>query len=242
MKNNFKIFFIKFISSIFFFVAIIGSAQNIYSEDALTGKGDLELFGNTNRLQKEARIAFFKMQNEALKESVSIQIVSGYRSFNSQKSIWNRKYSKFTSEGFSPEESFRKIIEYSSLPGASRHHWGTEIDIIDAYKIEPRELLIEENYSENGVYSNLKKWMDKNSERFGFYLVYTDYENRKGFKYEPWHYTYAPLSKLMLKEFLKIDLLIFFKTEDVGGNEYFSKDFLNKYLQENVLDINIDLK
>ena len=48
--------------------------------------------------------------------------------------------------------------------------------------------------------------MDISANRFGFYLVYTKNSNRKGFKHEPWHYSYKPLSQSYLKDYKKLNI------------------------------------
>lgn len=117
------------------------------------------------------------------------------------KQDFNLKYldKRFILEGFSPLETSEKIIEYSTIPGNSRYHWETDIDIIDGAAEIPKKILVEQNYVKGGVYSNLKVWIDANSERFGFYLVYDNNPIKTEFKYEPCHYTYKPLSKSILK-------------------------------------------
>jgi hypothetical protein len=80
--------------------------------------------------------------------------------------------------------------------------------------------------------------MDKNANSFGYYLVYTNNEKRKGFKYEPWHYSYKPLSEIYLKEFKELDILKTLSNEDIMGKENFSKEFIQGYIQNNILDIN----
>jgi len=170
MKNKFKLNTIRWIFvQIICLFSLLGYSQTIYSEDALTGREELNFVGEDIKLQKEVYEAFENMQNAALKEGISIQIVSGYRSFNRQKEIWNAKFKKYTSQGFSEQQSIKKIIEYSTIPGTSRHHWGTDIDIIDNTVDEPKRMLIEENYTYGGIYSNLKTWMDQNSEKYGFF-------------------------------------------------------------------------
>ncbi|UMB54951.1 M15 family metallopeptidase [Lutibacter sp. A64] len=216
-------------------------SQQNFSEKALMGRGDLVLEGTSYKLQKETLQAFKEMKKAALKEGIDIKIVSGYRSFNRQKNIWNRKYNLYISQGLAPDKALQKIIEYSTIPGTSRHHWGTDFDIIDGSVKAPKSLLIESNYEKNGVYAKLKKWMDTHAESFGFYLVYTNISSRKGFKYEPWHYTYKPLSDQMLLEFRKINLIEFYKNIELNGSQYLTKEFLSKYTSENILDINIDL-
>ncbi|GGK52035.1 M15 family metallopeptidase [Lutibacter litoralis] len=216
-------------------------SQNQFSAKALTGRGDLTLVGTSFKLQKEAFDAFQEMKKAALEEGITIKIVSGYRSFNRQKKIWNRKYNSYISQGLMPDEALQKIIEYSTLPGSSRHHWGTDIDIIDASVQAPSNLLNKINYEKDGAYFELKEWMDKNAESFGFYLVYTNNLERKGFKYEPWHYTYKPLSKPMLNAFKRIDLITFYKNLKLNGNQYLTREFIVKYSLENILDINPSL-
>ena len=137
-----------------------------------------------------------------------------------------------------PIEAVERIIKYSTIPGTSRHHWGTDIDIIDANYPKPKSVLEEENYYGNGPYCKLKEWMNEHSESYGFYEVYTKNPNRKGFEYEPWHFSYAPVSIPMLKAYQKLDIKSILKEENVLGNANFSKEFINKYKTENILDIN----
>jgi LAS superfamily LD-carboxypeptidase LdcB len=217
-------------------------AQQQYSKKALTGKGDLKLAGYTIKLQPEVFKQFKKMQKAALKSGIKIQIVSGYRSYQRQLKIWNKKYNKYILEGFSPEETVHKIIEYSTIPGTSRHHWGTEIDIIDAKVKMPSKLLIEKNYSEKGVYSKLNNWMKNNAKKFGFYLVYTNNSKRTGFEYEPWHYSYKKLAKPMLHQFIKLSLLQTVSNIGLKGNVIFTPDFVNNYVNKNIKGINFLLK
>ena len=211
------------------------------SYDELIGKGKPELFGNGFKLRKDAYDAFLLMKKEAETDNININIVSSYRSFSHQNSIWERKYKLYTSQGMSPEEAIEKIIEYSTIPGTSRHHWGTDMDIVDGNVKQPKNLLNPENFEANACFGKLKQWMDKNSKQFGFYLVYTDDVHRKGFKYEPWHYSYRPLSCEYLSEYRQLNLTDILQTEHLMGNNHFSETFLTNYLNENILDINPEL-
>ena len=74
--------------------------------------------------------------------------------------------------------------------------------------------------------------------KYGFYLVYNNETNREGFKYEPWHYSYKPLSQNYLREYQKLDLNTIIKTEQLMGCEHFSQEFITHYLNKNILDIN----
>ena len=216
-------------------------SQTKYSELALTGRGELNLVGDTYKLQEEVLEAFIAMQKKAFKEGISIQVVSAYRSFNRQNEIWNRKYKAYMSEGYLPQQAIEKIIEYSTIPGTSRHHWGTDIDIMDNFQKTPQKLLSEGNYNNGGVYANLKIWMDNNAAAFGFYLVYTNVQLRNGFKYEPWHYSYEKLAKPMLKSFLEIDLPDLIQSLNINGKGMLTEEFIDNYLRNNILDINLKL-
>jgi len=213
-----------------------------FSKDILMGKGDPLLLGEGYNLRKEAHQAFLKMSAAAQKSGFKIKVVSSYRNYAHQNRIWERKYKKFTQEGLSPIEAIQKIIEYSTIPGTSRHHWGTDIDIVDGNAFQPKDgLLLEQNFEGDGPFCPFKEWLDIHANTFGFYLVYTNDKKRKGFKYEPWHYSYAPLSIAMLKAYKKIDIITELKNVKLLGSNFFTEDFINKYLSNNILDINSDL-
>ena len=84
--------------------------------------------------------------------------------------------------------------------------------------------------------------MDMNAKEYGFYLTYDNEPNRKGFEYEPWHYSYLPVSKKYLSKFLEIDIVEVISKVDIEGKELFSDDFIANYINNNILEINPDLK
>jgi LAS superfamily LD-carboxypeptidase LdcB len=219
------------------------SAQkDLYSLNDLIGKGNLKLYGAGYNLQKEAHESFLLMQKEALKSGIKIKIVSSYRSYERQKSIWSRKYKQFLEEGLSPEKAILKIIEYSTIPGTSRHHWGTDIDIIDAAMQRPKSALETAHFEGDGVYVKLKAWLDDHAGEYGFCIVYTNQEGRKGFKYEPWHYSFESISKPMLAQYRKIDIQSLLKEDKLLGSKFLTDYFIDRYIKYNILDINPVLK
>ncbi|MBD44377.1 MAG: D-alanyl-D-alanine carboxypeptidase [Flavobacteriaceae bacterium] len=242
-KHFFKTTILGGLSIIFLPLNSFHLIQKKYSKNQLLGKENPDLTGDTyaSKMNKEAKVAFEKMKTAALKDGINIEVVSAYRSFQKQKNIFENKYKKFTNEGLAPVQSVEKIIEYSTIPGTSRHHWGTDIDIIDANYPKPISVLEEENFYGNGPYCQLKNWMDRYSESYGFFEVYTKNPNRKGVKYEPWHFSYAPVSKPMLKEYQKLDIKSILQEEKILGHECFTEEFIFKYKTENILDINPQL-
>jgi len=178
--------------------------QNKITISEILGK-QIPLGGNENpyKLRTEVYKAFIAMKKAAMKEGIEIKIVSGYRSLNRQRFIWDKKFKKYTAQGFSRVKSTEKIIEYSTYPGTSRHHWGTDIDIVQKVDFMPKQLLNARNFDTEGAFCVLHDWMQKYAADYGFYLAYTNDINRKGFSYEPWHYSYKPTATLFLNTALK---------------------------------------
>ena len=216
--------------------------QEINTE-ILIGMDDSRIVSDTILLEKETYSAFIKMKDAAEKDGIIIKLVSGFRDFYRQQMIWNNKYKKFTNEfSLDGPTAIKEIIRFSTIPGTSRHHWGTEIDIIDKNFENEKDLLISKKYEEGGIFNSLKKWMDKNSKKFGFYIVYDDDSNRPGFEYEPWHYTYKPVSDLYQREFLKLNLKSIISKTKVEGKEFINDEFIKKYIDENIMGISSHLK
>lgn len=218
----------------------LGNIFQDYTKYQLIGKGNPDLVGETytSIMQKDTAIALQKMQTEALKEGIKIEVVSAYRSFERQKEIFENKYKSYIQQRLSPEKAIKKIIEYSTIPGTSRHHWGTDLDLIDGYVKRSKNVLVAENFHGAGAFCKMKEWMNEHANTFGFYEVYTNDTKRNGFKYEPWHFSYEPVSKPMLQSYKKLNIKNILLEEKVLGNNYFSENFIKKYRAENILDIN----
>lgn len=211
--------------------------QPSFSEETLLGQSLPNLYSASIPLLPEAGKAFEEMQKEARKAGIELEIVSAYRSYERQQRIWNRKYTSNAKQGLSPEKNIQKIIEYSTLPGTSRHHWGTDVDLIDGSKPQNGDVLLTEKFHDQGPYAPMRKWMDENANKFGFIRPYTQDPKRKGFYYEPWHYSYAPLSIPMLNAYLKLDLNRLLIPESLEGSSSVTPEFLSHYITEHVLGI-----
>jgi len=214
-----------------------------YTRSQLIGKGNPDIIGDlyTSTMHRETKLALKQMSDAAASENIKIEVVSAYRSFQRQKEIFERKYKRFTADGLAPLDAIKKIIAYSTIPGTSRHHWGTDIDIIDGNAPRPSSVLQAKNFHGNGPFCKMKEWLDKNAESFGFYEVYTDNPSRKGFEYEPWHFSFAAVSIPMLVAYQDLDLKTVFLEEKIKGSAHFTDDFITQYRKENILDINPEL-
>ena len=210
------------------------SAQHI-DPLLVLGKTTPPLVGN---MQEEVYMAFEQMRKAAAKADIDIKAVSAYRSYHRQREIWNAKYIKLISQGLSAIDAIQKITTYSTLPGTSRHHWGTDIDIIDNANPQSGDVLLAEKFYGDGPSSALRSWMSQNAADYGFLEVYTDNPNRKGFAHEPWHYSYHSLSKAYLEILTNHAISEIAKDEQLLGREFLDAEFFTSYTAEHLLDIN----
>ena len=152
-------------------------------------------------LKKEAYTSFIKMFNQAKKDGIALQIVSGTRNFYEQKAIWERKWEKY--KNLQPLDRALKILEYSSMPSTSRHHWGTDVDLNN----------LNNSYFESGNGLKEYEWLVTHASNYGFYQVYTTKDSgRAGYNLEKWHWSYLPLSSTYL-QFYNSSI----KAEDISG-------------------------
>ncbi len=199
----------------------------------------MELEGH--QLTPKTAAAFCAMQVAALNDGIDLQLVSAYRSFERQQYIWEEKYKRYTDEGMSPKKAIARILEYSTIPGTSRHHWGTDVDITDANAPKQKHVLVPIKFHDNGPFAPLHQWMEKNANQFGFYLVYTKDADRTGFSYEPWHYTYLPEAEHYQKEYDSRTVFAYFKSVGIAGSEHIDRDFWSRYYLNFVKGINSEL-
>jgi hypothetical protein len=82
------------------------------------------------------------------------------------------------------------IIQFSALPGTSRHHWGTEIDF---NSVKVADWQPPNTAQPAGKFFALGQWLQANAPKVGFLQAYTPGRSG-GYNEEPWHYSYAPLS------------------------------------------------
>jgi LAS superfamily LD-carboxypeptidase LdcB len=144
---------------------------------------------------------------EAAKQGFELAIASGFRSFERQLLIWNEKAaglrpiyaddgSLMCAADFSEEDLMFAILRWSALPGGSRHHWGTDMDIYDRAQLrngDQLQLTIAETI-DSGPFAALHRWLDGylsdvDSVFFRPYVQLTG-----GIAPEPWHLSFAPLA------------------------------------------------
>jgi len=148
---------------------------------------------------------FLDMKADAARAGIDIAIVSSFRDFAAQQRIWDLKYRGerplYDCDGnvrdhasLSEEELVDAILCWSAVPGGSRHHWGTELDVVDAAAMPQgyRVRLVPEEAGPGGVFHPLHCWLDANMMRYGYFRPYATF--RGGVLPEAWHLSYAPAS------------------------------------------------
>jgi LAS superfamily LD-carboxypeptidase LdcB len=149
---------------------------------------------------------FLAMREAAACAGFDLVPVSSFRDFDRQRAIWNAKYRgeraaldrrgrTVKMRALDPGQRVETILLWSALPGASRHHWGSDIDVADGRVIASgHKLRLEvDEYRRGGPFAALSAWLGKNMRRYGFYRPYT--RRGRGVQPEPWHLSFAPVAR-----------------------------------------------
>ena len=133
--------------------------------------------GEVREMRDDAAAALEEMFAACKEETgATLVTVSGYRSYQTQKTIYNRKVQNTGSR--------KKADEYVAWPGASEHQLGLAMDVNQKSK----------DTGLTSAFARTKggKWMAENCHRFGFILRYKQgWEDITGYKYESWHVRYV---------------------------------------------------
>ena len=217
--------------------------------EQLTGLTDTHIEWLSPRigLQPKVKQAWLKMKNAALSDGIMLEIASGFRGFDRQLAIWNNKYNGLTPvknlanhqvdiEQLNDLDKLKVILLYSALPGASRHHWGTDLDIYASNLLpSEQELQLESwEYEKGGPFHQLTIWLNDNSANYGFYFPYNKY--RGGVAAEPWHLSYKPLAEDYL-QLLSIDTIIsVLGSQDIAGFDTIKEhiEFIDEQFIKNI--------
>jgi LAS superfamily LD-carboxypeptidase LdcB len=162
-------------------------------------------------LHFETVASLLAMRDDAARAGIDLRPVSSFRDFERQRVLWNRKWSgerplydragvELDPVRLSDARRVDAILCWSAVPGGSRHHWGSDIDVIDAaampegYQVQ----LLPSEYAPGGVFERLTAWLDRNMHRYGFHRPYAS--DRGGTGVEPWHVSYAPVARRAIED------------------------------------------
>ena len=169
-------------------------------------------------LQPAAAAAFLAMQHAAAADGLQLKIASSYRDFANQQRIWQAKLAnqrpvfdraqqRMDLTALGEREKLYAILHFSALPGTSRHHWGTDLDIFDSAAIaaDYQLQLTPAEYQTGGPFAKLDQWLSQHASRFGFFRPYQI--DQGGVAIEPWHLSYRPLAAQYLRRYDIAELL-----------------------------------
>ena len=201
-----------------------------------------------HRLHRDIVNDFLALQQGAKEAGIELTIASSFRDFHRQSAIWNAKFQGlrpvYTLEqqtvdlaSLSDTEKCHAIMLYSALPGASRHHFGTDLDIYDTRPIDDdyQLQLTPDEYSPTGPFAKLAAWLDDNLEKYGFYRPYKDYKG--GVAPEPWHISHIGVSAKMMEHLSVATLQQCIEQSELSGKQAILAE-LNTLYERYVLNIN----
>ncbi|MEM1113759.1 MAG: M15 family metallopeptidase [Pseudomonadota bacterium] len=189
----------------------------------LTGReeGQLVELPGGHRLLAPVADAFQQLKSRARDAGFDLAVASSYRSFDRQLAIFNGKArgqrpvhddagGPVDLDSLDARGRLAAILRYSALPGASRHHWGTDLDVYDAGSV-PADYCVQltpDEVAAGGVFDGLHTWLDAqmaSATSEGFYRPYA--VDRGGVAVERWHLSYAPLA-MACEQALTVEMLL----------------------------------
>ncbi|NUF27992.1 D-alanyl-D-alanine carboxypeptidase [Gilliamella bombicola] len=183
-------------------------------------------------LQKEAAEQLVKAFKDFKKEYPNIPfiVVSATRNYTYQSGIWQRKWDALSAKFNDPQKIAEEILKYSSMPGTSRHHWGTDVDITSVsseyFRNDPKGII-------------LYKWLQANLPKYGFCQAFNNGRSG-GYQLEEWHWSYQPISSQYIAQYkaiLERDPDAIMRILNFTGHD---KIKLESLVKEYVLTVNAD--
>ncbi len=170
-----------------------------------------------------------------------MEVVSGFRDFQRQAGIWNNKFRGSTlirdnnsqplaKETLTETEKLFAILRWSALPGASRHHWGTDFDVM-ARNLLPENVTLQLEPWEyhTGHQQPFAHWLQLNMSKYGFFLPYG--KDLGGVAVEPWHISHYKCAKACLSELTPQLLTDTIRAQDIAGQSVILQHFDTIYHQ-----------
>lgn len=148
--------------------------------------------GRTLYLRQEACDSLEAMCNAAKKDGIKLLVRSASRDYQQQCYFWNRDWKKTSKRGV---EKCLDVMKIVAMPGISRHHWGTEVDI-DGLGNRYHKATIEDN--------KRYAWLKENALRFGYYQCYDGDTSRTGYQEETWHWSFYPTGQKMTQDMVHL--------------------------------------
>lgn len=154
-------------------------------------------------LVKEAYEMFYKLNQSLQNDGLSpLVLVSGYRSYEYQKNLFNKKVQRLLQEGIAIDSVRDVAATIVALPGCSEHQLGLALDVTNSSLVLEEDPLISAfGETDQGI------WLRHNAHLWGFVLRYAkEKQCHTGITYEPWHYRYVGVNHA--KKMAKLDVCL----------------------------------
>lgn len=148
--------------------------------------------------------AWLPRQTDAVKKTLPAELKpdNTFRSFDTQTTIASRALNKqalFNAASTDAEiqQAIFKVMETISMPGFSRHAWGTEIDLVPPERKE---------WEGKGKMVPVIRFLTDEASKFGFYHPYSDQRlstTLPHYQNEPWHISYWSFATALQEEYMK---------------------------------------
>ena len=117
--------------------------------------------------------ALMELLNAASDEGLGPVVVSGYRTSEKQRSLYEQKIQKYLGQGYPKDEAVALAEQWVAKPGTSEHQSGLAVDI-------------------NGATYDIYLWLQEHSYQYGFIFRYPGNKTAiTGVAEEVWHYRYV---------------------------------------------------
>ena len=122
------------------------------------------------------------MMDAARADGVDIGIISAWRDYGTQVTLYEAQIKKWLDKGYSQADAEKEAASRVAVPGTSEHHTGLAVDF---------------NTTQQS-FENTKafKWLKENAENYGFIMRYEKekMEITGGIIYEPWHWRFVGIN------------------------------------------------
>lgn len=167
--------------------------HNYYTDTAFTEIPENMAYRSKMFLLNEVYQSYFKMYTAAKKDGVQLKIISAARTFEEQSWIWEDKWKKNKIKYPVESDLSAYIMQYSAMPGTSRHHWGTEVDLNST----------SDSYFATATGKKVYDWLQLHASQYGFCQTYDSkgMSRSTGYNEEKWHWSYFPISDQFMKKY-----------------------------------------
>ncbi len=148
-----------------------------YEENLATIPQDY-IVGTLSMFDKDALPYLTRMLDAARNEGIEIGVWSPYRSYEVQRSLFEKQVQKQIAAGVPENEAEEKAATVVARAGSSEHHTGLAVDINCA----------DESFEDSKAFL----WLKENAEDYGFIMRYSGEKQAiTGVIYESWHWRFV---------------------------------------------------